>query len=960
MYKLADMIEKNDDSLSFANNTNKRNTGRGLLQKKKQNFDTGGSVANNNIKATWSLHKPEQSYLEAIKNKNTDFVDDNNFQTVEDLTRLYADKKITQEDIIKFCENTGRTGDALEMIKYEMNPKNKDSSISQELGLLEKEKEAENQYRALIKRLKKDHNVTVQDYEFGNPKNKRQKITDYIFQVGGETPRANVGMARPFIDPSGEAIINMPVSLPYSKKLRVLNEELFHVGQYRDEAITGKPIDRLRNVKYLLPAGLGSLIPSDPNVKFLSKSGREALEDFIGYKLGTRPTQYGRYSDPEATEGIHRSYQQSEDYLKQFGLSTTDPESFTYRDPKSERFFENPRKQYAGFANGGDININDLPKVDPIPDVGSITPNTNNNLNIGNIGAGLALSQFLPTSTALNLANKINLTPAQMAYLASMFAPGSGVIDASGQFPSFPGRDVPLEQAFAGEPMPSIKENIAAGGIDRYLFAPLQGLGVLSDAAYGIPVAGPLIASGLKTPLVLASMVSGIAKAGKSSKSLPIQKEMFRIQGDVQNKLNPMLKYDLEGIPINYEKLTEGQKKRRGYSYEQKYNQIALNVDEIDEIADWVSGDLSKKNKSQEYLEDINPFIENLEKTGLTSNSQAFLRQFADKNGNIKVYRYLSIGEGGGKKLMPEKGIVSTTINPNHAVEQGLIEKTKNITVATKDYVQPDMMADPFEKQIAFEKALKEGTLKRKKLIRDTYILEYDIPVEKVKGYMPAVYASIPERAKDNYVRNMAENNYEVDQMMEELAEYSDVDIEDIARDDAIDEVIRRYQLREDLDYSIHAPDEFEVIANLKNVKPTATYKVSDENTIEAVKGLKEGGEVSSISNVGSITPIPPSEMREAFGGPFYQMMNPSAQRMVDAMGLRGAGIKGLVSEAVGPGGKFKLSKAAMAKIKPLLQQRKREIDLAQNIDPVERAAAQNRVKQIEKQIDKIIADDQS
>ena len=142
---------------------------------------------------------------------------------------------------------------------------------------------------------------------------------------------------------------------------------------------------------------------------------------------------------------------------------------------------------------------------------------------------------------------------------------------------------------------------------------------------------------------------------------------------------------------------------------------------------------------------------------------------------------------------MPEKGIVSTTINPNHAVEQGLIEKTKNITVATKDYVQPDMLADPLEKQIAFEKGLKEGTLKRKKLIRDTYILEYDIPVEKVKGYMPAVYASIPERAKDNYVRNIAEDNYEVDQMMEELAEYSDVDVEDILRDDAIDELIRRY-----------------------------------------------------------------------------------------------------------------------------------------------------------------------
>ena len=77
-------------------------------------------------------------------------------------------------------------------------------------------------------------------------------------------------------------------------------------------------------------------------------------------------------------------------------------------------------------------------------------------------------------------------------------------------------------------------------------------------------------------------------------------------------------------------------------------------------------------------------------------------------------------------------------------------------------------------------------------------------------------------------------------------------------------------------------------------------------------------------------------------------------------MGLRGKGIGVFFQSAVGPGGKFKLSKNAMNKIKPLLQQRKRELNLSQNIDPVERAAAQNKVKQIEKQIDQIIRDDQS
>ena len=134
-------------------------------------------------------------------------------------------------------------------------------------------------------------------------------------------------------------------------------------------------------------------------------------------------------------------------------------------------------------------------------------------------------SPFYPSAEQIAAAQKREsegplLTPAQAAYLGSVFAPGSGVADAAGKFPEFPGRDVPLEQAFAGEPMPSIKENIQAGGIDRYLYAPLQGLGVLGDAAYGIPVAGAGIAGLLKTPAALATLVGGIAKASKGSKTV--------------------------------------------------------------------------------------------------------------------------------------------------------------------------------------------------------------------------------------------------------------------------------------------------------------------------------------------------------------------------------------------------------------------------------------------------------
>ena len=124
------------------------------------------------------------------------------------------------------------------------------------------------------------------------------------------------------------------------------------------------------------------------------------------------------------------------------------------------------------------------------------------------------------TGIYYNPEDRAKLTPAQIAYIASFFAPGAGIADASGNFPEFPGPDVALVDAFSGDPMPSIAENIAAGGIDRYLFAPLQGLGVLGDAAYGIPFAGPLIAGGLKAPAALATLAGGIAKAGKGSKAV--------------------------------------------------------------------------------------------------------------------------------------------------------------------------------------------------------------------------------------------------------------------------------------------------------------------------------------------------------------------------------------------------------------------------------------------------------
>ena len=58
---------------------------------------------------------------------------------------------------------------------------------------------------------------------------------------------------------------------------------------------------------------------------------------------------------------------------------------------------------------------------------------------------------------------------------------------------------------------------------------------------------------------------------------------------------------------------------------------------------------------------------------------------------------------------------------------------------------------------------------------------------------------------------------------------------------------------------------------------------------------------VNPVADVGSITPISPFEMTETFGGPLYQMLNPSAKRMVDKLGLRGQGLGGFAAMVFSP-----------------------------------------------------------
>jgi len=99
---------------------------------------------------------------------------------------------------------------------------------------------------------------------------------------------------------------------------------------------------------------------------------------------------------------------------------------------------------------------------------------------------------------------------AQVAYFGSQFAPGMGYLDASGNLSAMPDSNVDLIDAFSAEDMPSIGENISRGEL---FDAAMQGLGVLGDSMYMVPVAGAV------TGPTLGSVAKGLGIAGKAAKS---------------------------------------------------------------------------------------------------------------------------------------------------------------------------------------------------------------------------------------------------------------------------------------------------------------------------------------------------------------------------------------------------------------------------------------------------------
>jgi len=145
---------------------------------------------------------------------------------------------------------------------------------------------------------------------------------------------------------------------------------------------------------------------------------------------------------------------------------------------------------------------------------------------------------------------------AKLPYFAAQFAPGMGIKDAVGEMPGLPPTGAELTDIFSAPNEPSMAENIRSGGLDRYLIAPLQGLGVLGDAVTAVPYAGPVIGAGLKLPGALAAVAGGIGKAKKGITALDETKRMLKADVDAFARddtgfVSPTIKALIEKAPAN-------------------------------------------------------------------------------------------------------------------------------------------------------------------------------------------------------------------------------------------------------------------------------------------------------------------------------------------------------------------------------------------------------------------------
>ena len=227
-------------------------------------------------------------------------------------------------------------------------------------------------------------------------------------------------------------------------------------------------------------------------------------------------------------------------------------------------------------------------------------------------------------------------TPAQSAYIGTLFAPGSGVADVAGELPSFPTADVPLEDFLAGEPLPSLPANIEEG---RYLDAFLQSLGAAGDALYATPAVGPLLGATVKGIAAIPPVAKGLTKpAAKGIEGLRQQK----IQEDVQQFASDNSKNFYSNVEENFEEILDLAQPNQTYYVSPTLEALIAKAPpnlKGDQISNWLKANTDKGVKPKELeLLDLDSYI--------MQNPNATVRDVAEYGSENKVQLVTRVIQG--------------------------------------------------------------------------------------------------------------------------------------------------------------------------------------------------------------------------------------------------------------------------------------------------------------------------
>ena len=250
--------------------------------------------------------------------------------------------------------------------------------------------------------------------------------------------------------------------------------------------------------------------------------------------------------------------------------------------------------------------------------------------------------------------------------------------------------------------------------------------------------------------------------------------------------------------------------------------------DEFEVFAEWIESnkdqnikntvaDVIKANKERSL--GISAFSRGFGRIDDISQKHLFKNNLVDADGNVTLYRAINLGKG--EKLMPDEGLVSTTIDPKYA--SNLAEKE---SIKTKFSVPKDKQGEVSMLDTGFDLFMKGIELEKQVMKRAPMIVQYKVPVNKVEAYLPAILNKMDDLEMNSVASRRAYRDYG-----DEIAERQDAlraeGYEDVYGID--DEVIHEYGIKEDiLDTLYNADLESEVILNATDLKPSGVFTLED------------------------------------------------------------------------------------------------------------------------------------